>query len=85
MQIARSSRAPLLEEEPRSSAAAAVRWHGRYCFETRAGTEEAQAVLLRLGATEARASGAAGAALANLIHRRGLERGSEAVMRWSQA
>jgi hypothetical protein len=50
----------LCDQEPEKFSRAAVRWHGRYCKETDAGLDEAQAVLAALGALRgamARSSG----------------------------
>lgn len=73
----------LCDQEPEKFSRAAVRWHGRYCHETKAGLDEAQAVLAALGALRGPRRPAAAAALSDLIYRRGLERASEAVNRWA--
>lgn len=73
----------LCDQEPEKFSRAAVRWHGVYCREVNAGLEEAQAVLAALGALRSPRRRQAAAALADLIHRRGLERASEAVNRWA--
>jgi hypothetical protein len=73
----------LCDQDPVKFSRAAVRWHGRYCREVHAQLEEAQAVLAALGALNSPRREAAAAALADLIYRRGLERASEAVMRWA--
>ena len=73
----------LCDREPEKFSRAAVRWHGRYCRETKAGLDEAQAVLAALGALRGPRREAAAAALSDLIYRRGLERASEAVNRWA--
>lgn len=73
----------LCDQEPERFSRAAVRWHGRYCREVNAGLEEAQAVLAALGALRSPRRRAAAAALADLIHRRWLERASETVKRWA--
>jgi hypothetical protein len=72
----------LCDEDPAKFSRAAVRWHGRYCQETRAGLEEAQAVLAALGALRGPRRVAAAAALSDLIYGRGLERACEAINRW---
>lgn len=73
----------LRDQEPDRFGRAAVRWHGLYCREVGAGIEEAQAVLGALGALRTERREAAAGALSELIYRRGLERASEAVNRWS--
>jgi hypothetical protein len=63
---------------------AALRWHARYCGDLPdVGFEEAHAVLACLAGLAGRRPKAAAAALASLVHRRGLERASEALMRWA--
>jgi hypothetical protein len=76
----------LLVDEPGRFRRAALRWHARYCGDlTDVGFEEASAVLACLaGLLAGRRPKAAASALAELVHRRGLERASEALMRWSQ-
>ena len=72
----------LLVDEPRKFRRAALRWHARYCGELPdVGFEEAHAVLACLAGLAGRRPKAAAAALASLVHRRGLERVSEALMR----
>jgi hypothetical protein len=73
----------LCDEEPAKFSRAAVRWTCRYRSETRAGLDEAQAVLAALGALRGPRREAAAAALSDLIYRLGLERASEAVNRWA--
>jgi hypothetical protein len=73
----------LCDEEPERFSRAAVRWTCRFCSETRAGLDEAQAVLAALGALRGPRREAAAAALSDLIYRRGLERASEALIRWA--
>jgi hypothetical protein len=76
----------LLVEDPRRFRRAALRWHARYCDEVRdVGFEEAHAVLACLAGLNGRRPKVAAAALATLVHRRGLERASEALMRWANA
>jgi hypothetical protein len=75
----------LCGQDPEKFSRAAVRWHGRYCREVNAGIEEAQAVLAALGALRGPRREAAATALADLIHRKGSERASEAVMRWAMS
>jgi hypothetical protein len=74
----------LLVDEPGKFRRAALRWHARYCAEiSDVGFEEAHAVLACLAGLAGRRPKAAAAALASLVHRRGLERASEALMRWA--
>jgi hypothetical protein len=74
----------LLVEEPGRFRRAALRWHARYCGELQdVGFEEAHAVLACLAGLAARRPKAAAAALAELVHRCGLERASEALLRWA--
>jgi hypothetical protein len=69
---------PLLVDDPRRFRRAALRWHARYCGEVpEVGFEEAHAVLACLAGLAGRRPKAAAAALAELVHRRGLERASE--------
>ena len=76
----------LLVEDPRRFRRAALRWHARYCDEVRdVGFEEAHAVLACLAGLDGRRPKVAAAALATLVHRRGLERASEALMRWANS
>ena len=76
----------LLVDDPRRFRRAALRWHARYCDEVRdVGFEEAHAVLACLAGLDGRRPKVAAAALATLVHRRGLERASEALMRWANA
>ena len=74
----------LLVDDPGRFRRAALRWHARYCGELLdVGFEEAHAVLACLaGLAGRRPKGAAGA-LAELVHRRGLERASEVLVRWA--
>jgi hypothetical protein len=73
----------LCDSEPEKFSRAAVRWTCRYCQETRAGLDEAQAVLAALGALRGPRREAAAAALSDLIYQRGLEPACEAVNRWA--
>jgi hypothetical protein len=74
----------LLVDDPRRFRRAALRWHARYCAEVPdVGFEEAQVVLACLAGLAGRGPKAAAAALAELVHRRGLERASEALIRWT--
>jgi hypothetical protein len=64
----------LLVDDPKRFRRAALRWHARYCGEVPdVGFEEAQAVLACLAGLGGRRPKAAAAALAELVHRRGLE------------
>ena len=74
----------LLVDDPRKFRRAALRWHARYCGEVPdVGFEEAHAVLACLAGLASRRPKVAAAALAELVHRRGLERASEALVRWA--
>jgi hypothetical protein len=76
----------LLIDDPRRFRRAALRWHARYCGElSDVGFEEAHAVLACLAGLAGRRPKAAAAALAELVHRRGLERASEALIRWASS
>ena len=76
----------LLVDDPKRFRRAALRWHSRYCAEVPdMGFEEAHAVLACLAGLDGRRPKVAAAALATLVHRRGLERASEALMRWANA
>ena len=82
----RSSSSCSSSKTPRRFRRAALRWHARYCDEVRdVGFEEAHAVLACLAGLDGRRPKVAAAALATLVHRRGLERASEALMRWANA
>jgi hypothetical protein len=73
----------LLVDEPGKFRRAALRWHSRYCAEVPdVGFEEAQAVLACLAGLAGRRPKAA-AALAELVHRRALERACEVLVRWA--
>lgn len=74
----------LLDTEPNRYSRAALRWHARYCAELRVDLAEAQAVLALLAALRGSRPKPAAAALAELVHRRGFERSSEALMRWAR-
>ena len=68
----------------RRSRRAALLWHAHYCAEVHeVGFEEAHAVLACLAGLSGRRPKPAAAALASLVHRRGLERASEALNRWA--
>jgi hypothetical protein len=74
----------ILVDEPGKFRRAALRWHARYCGEIRdVGFEEAHAVLACLAGLAGRRPKAAASALAELVHRRGLERASEVLLRWA--
>ena len=74
----------LLVDDPRRFRRAALRWHARCCGEVEdVGFEEAHAVLACLAGLAGRRPKAAAAALAELVHRRGLERASDGLSRWA--
>jgi hypothetical protein len=74
----------LLVDEPGKFRRAALRWHARYCAEiSDVGFEEAHAVLACLAGLAGRRPKPAASALAELVHRRGLERASEVLLRWA--
>ena len=74
----------LLVDEPGKFRRAALRWHARYCGDVPdVGFEEAQAVLACLAGLTGRRPKAAASALAELVNRRGLERASEVLLRWT--
>jgi hypothetical protein len=74
----------LLVDEPARFRRAALRWHARYCGDLPdVGFEEAHAVLACLAGLAGQRPKAAASALAELVHRRGLERASEALTRWA--
>jgi hypothetical protein len=74
----------LLVDEPPKFRRAALRWHARYCGDLPdVGFEEAQAVLACLAGLTGRRPKPAAAALAELVHRRGLERASEVLFWWA--
>jgi hypothetical protein len=76
----------LLLTQPARFERAALRWHGRYCRETRDVTfDEGVAVLVLLGAMRGPRARLAASALADLLSRRGLERACEVLVRWSSA
>jgi len=73
----------LVVDDPRRFRRAALRWHARYCADVPdIGFEEAQAVLACLAGLSGRRPKPAAAALAELVHRRRLERASEVLLRW---
>jgi hypothetical protein len=74
----------LLVDDPGRFRRAALRWHARYCGELPdVGFEEAHAVLACLAGLMGRRPKPAAAALAELVHRRGLERAREVLMKWA--
>lgn len=76
----------LLTKQPARFERAALRWHERYCRETRDVTfDEGVAVLVLLGAMRGPRARLAASALADLLSRRGLERACEVLVRWSSA
>jgi len=75
----------LLVHDPGRFRRGALRWHARYCAEVSdVGFEEAHAVLACLAGLAGRRPRPAAAALAELVHRRGLERASEVLIRWAR-
>jgi hypothetical protein len=74
----------LLVDDPGRFRRAALRWHARYCGDLPdIGFEEARAVLACLAGLAGRRPKAAASALAELVHRRGLGRASEVLIRWA--
>ena len=74
----------LLVDDPRRFRRAALRWHTRYCAEVPdVGFEDSHAVLACLAGLAGRWPKAAAAAVAELVRRRGLERASDILIRWS--
>ena len=74
----------LLVDDPGRFRRAALRWHARYCGELPdVGFEEAHAVLACLAGLAGRRPKPAAAALAELVRRRGLERASDVLVRWT--
>jgi hypothetical protein len=75
----------LLTMQPARFERAALRWHGRYCRETRDVTfDEGVAVLVLLGAMRGPRAKLAASALAELLSRRGLERPCEVLAGWAR-
>jgi hypothetical protein len=76
----------LCAAEPQRYERAALRWHGRFCAEVRGiELDEAQVILAALAALRGSRRSEAAHALAELVHGQGLERASEALIRWSAA
>jgi hypothetical protein len=74
----------LLVDDSKKFRRAALRWHARYCGDLPdVGFEEAHAVLACLAGLAGRRPKAAASALAELVYGRGLERASEALIRWA--
>jgi hypothetical protein len=73
----------ILAHEPSRIRPAALRWHSRYCAETRASLEEATAVLGLLAMLEGRRARTAARALAELLDGRTLLPAGEVLMRWA--
>jgi hypothetical protein len=74
----------LLVDEPAKFRRAALRWHARYCADVPdVGFDEAHAVLACLAGLTGRRPKASASALAELVNRRGLERASEVLLRWT--
>jgi hypothetical protein len=74
----------ILAREPTLFRAAALRWHARYCTDTRASLEEATAVLGLLAMLEGRRARTAAQALAGLLESRTLLPGAEVLVRWAE-
>jgi hypothetical protein len=74
----------LADKQPERFGRAAVRWHARFCRETRAELEEAQAVLAALALLATPRKRNAAYALAELLSRRGLERPCETLVAWAR-
>ena len=74
----------LLVDDPKKFRRAALRWHARSRGDLPdIGFEEAHAVLACLAGLAGRRPKPAAAALAELVHRRGLERASAVLVRWT--
>jgi hypothetical protein len=73
----------ILAKEPRRFRAAALRWHARYCADTKASIEEATAVLGLLAMLEGRRPRTAARALAELLGSRTLLPAAEVLVRWA--
>ena len=72
-------------DDPKKFRREALRWHARYCGDLPdVGFEEAQAVLACLAGLSGRRPKPAASALAELVHRHGLERASEVLVRWAR-
>jgi hypothetical protein len=74
----------ILAREPTLFRAAALRWHGRYCTDTKASLEEATAVLGLLAMLEGRRARTAAQALAGLLGSRTLLPAAEVLVRWAE-
>jgi hypothetical protein len=72
------------DKAPERYGRAALRWHGRYCFEVDVELGEAQAVLATLAALAGERKRNAAFALADLLSRRGLERPCETLVAWAR-
>ena len=74
---------PQVREEALKTLRAALRWHARYCAEVEdVGFEEAHAVLACLAGLAGWATEARSSRPGRVVRRRGLERASEALVRW---
>ena len=74
----------LLVDDPKRFRRATLRWHTRYCGELQdVGFEEAHPYSHGLACLGGRSPKPAAVALAELVHRRGLERAGEALIRWA--
>src|SRR5687768_8080382 len=74
----------ILDKEPTRFRAAALRWHARYCTDTRASLEEATAVLGLLAMLDGSRARTAARALAELLGSRTLLPAAEALTRWAK-
>jgi len=75
----------ILAKEPVRFRPAALRWHARYCADTRASLEEATAVLGLLAMLEGRRARTAARALADLLDNRTLLPAAEVLVRWADS
>lgn len=73
----------ILDRDPSRFRAAALRWHARFCADTRASLEEATAVLGLLAMLEGRRARAAARALAGFLDNRPLLPAAEVLVRWA--
>jgi hypothetical protein len=74
----------LLVDEPKRFRRAALRWHARYLRRSSRRRIRGSPSRARLSGRPRGSTKPAAAALAELVHRRGLERASEALLRWAR-
>ena len=74
----------ILAKEPARFRVAALRWHARYCADTKASLEEATAGLGLLAMLDGGRARTAARALAELLGSRTLLPAAEALMRWAE-